>query len=115
MSILNRRIIDKLSLITYFTVSFCLLISDDNHLIEESLKDKWIALKAIILSMLDNQPKVRPTCAVILNENNWQISRDEIKKYGLVHAKIFENEQSNFFKNYFESRIDLFKNSVERV
>ena len=79
---------------------------------EDSLENKWKSLKAIISSMLDYTPDLRPTCAQILSANDWQIMKSEIEKYSLDYLHIFENVQDNFFKNYFKSRIELLNNSV---
>ena len=63
---------------------------------------------------MSNTPsKLRPTCAQILKEKKWQISKREIQQYELVKENFFENIQDKFFENYFESRIELLKKTVE--
>ena len=63
--------------------------------------------------MLDHNTMLRPTCAQVLNSKQWLISKSEIQKYGLENPLFLEDMQDNFFKYYFESRIDLLKNSIE--
>ena len=65
------------------------------------LGSKWRSLKNILESMVNTSSKLRPTCAQILKEKKWQISKIEIQKYELLTQNYFGNMQDKFFENYF--------------
>ena len=75
------------------------------------MAQKWKNLDQHITKMSHIDPSIRPTCAEVLKENNWSITRNEIEKFKLYEA--LDNYPDHIIKRYLKSRLSLLKRSVE--